>query len=109
MGWSNTHTLAVRAWLHPVLSQCVPSVTRASLTEALTDTLSTPWLCAQDYLMLTHWLPDTPCTLPPNASHQVGAPRAPSPRARGWLLAGTPAVTASDLLSLLAPCLPRLG
>lgn len=24
------------------------------------------------YLMLTLWLPDGPCTLPPNASHQVG-------------------------------------
>lgn len=26
----------------------------------------------QDYLMLTHWLPDTENKLPPNASHQVG-------------------------------------
>ena len=25
-----------------------------------------------EYLMLTLWLPDEPCTLPPNASHQVG-------------------------------------
>lgn len=25
-----------------------------------------------EYLMLTLWLPDGPCTLPPNASHQVG-------------------------------------
>lgn len=24
------------------------------------------------YLVLTLWLPDRPCTLPPNASHQVG-------------------------------------
>ena len=26
----------------------------------------------QDYVMLTKWLPPTPSTLPPNASHQVG-------------------------------------
>lgn len=25
-----------------------------------------------DYVMLTHWLPDTPSSLPANASHQVG-------------------------------------
>ncbi|KAI5071367.1 hypothetical protein GOP47_0013618 [Adiantum capillus-veneris] len=24
------------------------------------------------YIMMTHWIPDSPCTLPPNASHQVG-------------------------------------
>ncbi|KAJ7527406.1 hypothetical protein O6H91_16G052900 [Diphasiastrum complanatum] len=24
------------------------------------------------YVMLTYWIPDSPCTLPPNASHQVG-------------------------------------
>ncbi|GLJ16406.1 hypothetical protein SUGI_0278370 [Cryptomeria japonica] len=24
------------------------------------------------YMMLTYWIPQTPCTLPPNASHQVG-------------------------------------
>ncbi|KAH7300357.1 hypothetical protein KP509_24G058300 [Ceratopteris richardii] len=24
------------------------------------------------YIMLTYWIPESPCTLPPNASHQVG-------------------------------------
>lgn len=31
-----------------------------------------PLALSQDYVMLTKWLPDTPSTLPPNASHQVG-------------------------------------
>ncbi|KAH7435468.1 hypothetical protein KP509_06G066300 [Ceratopteris richardii] len=26
----------------------------------------------QTHVMLTYWIPETPCTLPPNASHQVG-------------------------------------
>lgn len=26
----------------------------------------------QSYLMLTYWIPDEPCLLPANASHQVG-------------------------------------
>ena len=26
-----------------------------------------------DYIMLTYWIPESPSTLPPNASHQVGA------------------------------------
>ena len=25
-----------------------------------------------DYIMLTYWIPESPSTLPPNASHQVG-------------------------------------
>jgi hypothetical protein len=26
----------------------------------------------EKYLMLTYWIPDEPCLLPANASHQVG-------------------------------------
>lgn len=26
----------------------------------------------ESYLMLTYWIPDEPCKLPANASHQVG-------------------------------------
>jgi hypothetical protein len=26
----------------------------------------------ESYLMLTYWIPDEPCMLPANASHQVG-------------------------------------
>ena len=26
----------------------------------------------ESYLMLTYWIPDEPCLLPANASHQVG-------------------------------------
>ena len=25
-----------------------------------------------DFIMLTYWIPESPSTLPPNASHQVG-------------------------------------
>ena len=54
-------------WLRILMPSCAPLIPVAS------ELGFSPHHAEADYVMLTTWLPtDTPSTLPPNASHQVG-------------------------------------
>lgn len=62
--WRQSGTRGV--WLQLRFPSC------AALVSVAADLGFAPHHAEKDYIMMTAWLPDTPCTLPANASHQVG-------------------------------------